>query len=774
MKKSLQIVITALLLTGFSTQAWAQRNFYWVVGAGDWNIASNWRVGPATLPTNPYVNNATALGYSTTLTPPAATDNVYFSSALFTRFIRANNNNPGAPESRIVTIPGNVSVTNIDFSGAPNLPTFQIAGPFNVSGSATFGAGTTAAPVIVAASSTFSVGGSLIFGANAGNSSLTSGGLMTIGNALNVNSSASITANNGLSVTGPVTYGTNAGNSSLTVSGPATLSNGLTVNSSVAIVSNNALSVTGSVTYSATAGGSSLTSGGLVTISNALNVHSAVSIEPNGGLSVGGSVNITSTGASLALNGPTTIAGSFNLAAAGNITGTTGSLTFTSTSASTTIDAKGASIGVPVTFNGVGGRWTLLSNLTISNRATFVNGHVVALPAGSTGPNHPLPPFNAGQLATSTPRLIFTGTATAHGGSDASHVIGYVQKLGIPDGVVGGFRFIIGDGTYLRPLTSNEPTASILTARYLSVNPVSPTWSTPITYQAPLPTNGNGAVSQHEFWYYDAAGNSAPSITLDANHPNSAIAEYYRLDRMMGLTVASVSVSTSGNASWDSRGASVRFVDNPAPMRDSYNVASGGLSNSRVWITLGRIGNTSLPVHLVSFSAQQLDGQVQLKWQSSAEENTSHFEVEKSADGKNFTKVLTKKAQGNTTALTSYNAIDNSLYNGASYYRLKMVDLDETFEYSKIVAVSAESSVQVRAYPNPSKGNGVNIIANNGSKLVLKSVSDLFGKQVGYQAGNAAENIQISFPQPLPAGFYVATLAGSDNGQLIKVKFVVQ
>jgi hypothetical protein len=218
----------------------------------------------------------------------------------------------------------------------------------------------------------------------------------------------------------------------------------------------------------------------------------------------------------------------------------------------------------------------------------------------------------------------------------------------------------------------------------------------------------------------------------------------------------------------------LNVIDNPAPTPDEYKIKSGGLSNSRVWLTIGRMGNTPLPVRLVSFTGQQLDGQVQLKWQSAEEKNTSHFEVERSADGKNFSQVLTKKAQGNSASLVSYTALDNSPLGGTSYYRLKMVDLDGTFEYSKLVAVSAEGSVQARAYPNPSKGNSVHIIAGNGSKLVLKSVSDLFGKQVSYQQGNAGESLQVNFTQPLPAGFYVATLAGSDSGELVKVKFVVQ
>jgi hypothetical protein len=195
---------------------------------------------------------------------------------------------------------------------------------------------------------------------------------------------------------------------------------------------------------------------------------------------------------------------------------------------------------------------------------------------------------------------------------------------------------------------------------------------------------------------------------------------------------------------------------------------------SSAWFTIARRDQSPLPVRLVSFSAQYVDGQVQLKWQSSSEENTSHFEVEKSADGKTFSQVLTKKAQGNSSSLVSYQAIDNSPLSGTSYYRLKMIDRDGTFEYSKMVAVSAESDLLVRAYPNPCQGNSIHFVAINGSKLVLKSVSDLFGKQVGYQAANVTEGLQVRFAQPLPAGFYVATLMGSDNGQLVKVKFVVQ
>jgi hypothetical protein len=178
----------------------------------------------------------------------------------------------------------------------------------------------------------------------------------------------------------------------------------------------------------------------------------------------------------------------------------------------------------------------------------------------------------------------------------------------------------------------------------------------------------------------------------------------------------------------------------------------------------------------MSFSAQRIDGQVKLKWQSAEEKNTSHFEVERSADGKQFTQLLTKNAQGNSASLVSYNVIDNSPLSGTSYYRLKMVDLDGTFEHSKMVSVSTEVGVLVRAYPNPANGREVRFLAPNGDKLVLQSVTDAFGKAVGFEAAPVyGEGLYVNFYGSLPAGFYVATLVTDDDKrERVRVKFVVQ
>ncbi len=186
--------------------------------------------------------------------------------------------------------------------------------------------------------------------------------------------------------------------------------------------------------------------------------------------------------------------------------------------------------------------------------------------------------------------------------------------------------------------------------------------------------------------------------------------------------------------------------------------------------------NWTVPVRLVSFSAHQLEGRVQLKWQSASQVNTSHFQIERSADGRQFTQVLTRKAQGSSASLVTYNAVDDSPLSGTSYYRLKMVDLDGTFEYSKLVSVSSEGSVQVRAYPNPSNGREVQFQALNGDRLVLQTVMDAFGRSIGFEAAPIyGQGLYVNFFGSLPAGFYVATLVTDDEKrERVRVQFVVQ
>ncbi len=114
----------------------------------------------------------------------------------------------------------------------------------------------------------------------------------------------------------------------------------------------------------------------------------------------------------------------------------------------------------------------------------------------------------------------------------------------------------------------------------------------------------------------------------------------------------------------------------------------------------------TLPVKLISFSGRLNGSKVDLNWVTANELNTKHFEVERSADGLRFSKLATVTAKGNSNSPTSYDLVDPAPLKGVNYYRLKMVDIDGKFEYSQVVIIRIENSIQLvtKVAPNPFTG----------------------------------------------------------------------
>ena len=95
----------------------------------------------------------------------------------------------------------------------------------------------------------------------------------------------------------------------------------------------------------------------------------------------------------------------------------------------------------------------------------------------------------------------------------------------------------------------------------------------------------------------------------------------------------------------------------------------------------------SLPVKLTDWNAMYSNGKVSLSWVTEQEINSSHFLVERSIDGINFQQVARIEARGNSSIQSVYHAEDKIPFNGRSYYRLKMIDLDGTFSLSAIKTI---------------------------------------------------------------------------------------
>jgi hypothetical protein len=126
------------------------------------------------------------------------------------------------------------------------------------------------------------------------------------------------------------------------------------------------------------------------------------------------------------------------------------------------------------------------------------------------------------------------------------------------------------------------------------------------------------------------------------------------------------------------------------------------------WLTDGAdtFVPSPLPLKLVHFGAnfQQSSSQINATWQTQNEVNVDHFELESSTDGKSFEKIAVVKAKANDLPGTfNYQTSFKPAQSGTLYLRLKTVDLNGSFAYSKIISVEIASHLGLRLSPNPVK-----------------------------------------------------------------------
>jgi hypothetical protein len=121
-------------------------------------------------------------------------------------------------------------------------------------------------------------------------------------------------------------------------------------------------------------------------------------------------------------------------------------------------------------------------------------------------------------------------------------------------------------------------------------------------------------------------------------------------------------------------------------------------------IFIGTTYSEVTPVELSSFTAKVVGGNVVLNWQTASELNNQGFEVQrKSVNGEWISRGFVS-GSGTTTETKDYHFTDNPDQNGKYSYRLKQVDFDGTFEYSKEVEVEIVKPVSYELgqnYPNP-------------------------------------------------------------------------
>lgn len=254
-----------------------------------------------------------------------------------------------------------------------------------------------------------------------------------------------------------------------------------------------------------------------------------------------------------------------------------------------------------------------------------------------------------------------------------------------------------------------------------------------------FPTNATSITVGAHTYTATTFGNFATDYPTGISSPGGVFGETITVDPIDGAVTVSVPYNTVDNAGATS--IVPGYVDVPF--------------------------STLLPVTLVSFTAEPEGDIAYLVWTTTEETNSDYFEVQYSQNSKNWVVLENLKASGTSKTHRNYNYTHSSPLSGTNYYRLKMVDRDGTFAYSRIQSIRLEQ-IEVSVYPNPVSEilyiKGINIGA---IKDVV--ISNLDGKILYQSALSSKDGISV---RSLAPGMYLFKILNVDGIQSVH-KFLI-
>jgi hypothetical protein len=256
-----------------------------------------------------------------------------------------------------------------------------------------------------------------------------------------------------------------------------------------------------------------------------------------------------------------------------------------------------------------------------------------------------------------------------------------------------------------------------------------------------------------------------------ADHPTAKVQLFWNSNSGVGdddtqyqyLRVA----MEDGATEWVSQGQSVH-----SGTTSSYgSVTSNDVSFSdHIFTIASTVPDLPLPVELISFEAKQQELSVIVEWATAAELNNDYFLIERSSDANTFEEIGRVSGNGNSSFTNYYEFEDNYPLEGVNYYRLKQVDYDFNFEYSKIIAVTYNEALtfgekkDFTVFPNPYNFGDLNLILHhfNSNEPLSISFTNVFGEQaIRINLDNLDDNsikLNSYFYDQLKAGIYIISV----------------
>ncbi|MGE5804201.1 MAG: T9SS type A sorting domain-containing protein, partial [Ignavibacteria bacterium] len=208
------------------------------------------------------------------------------------------------------------------------------------------------------------------------------------------------------------------------------------------------------------------------------------------------------------------------------------------------------------------------------------------------------------------------------------------------------------------------------------------------------------------------------------------------------------------------------LIDTTISDTGSYTVTDPSVYSKLI---LTMIYDTPLPVELTSFSASSSNKDVKLQWSTATETNNRGFSIERKSKNKNsWNTVAFVNGRGTTTELTNYSYTDKNVPAGIYNYRLKQVDFDGGFEYSKTVEFEVNAPKKFaleQNYPNPFNPSTIINYQIPQDGIVTLKIYDVIGGEVRTLINEfkGAGIYEVKFDaSDLSSGFYIYRLKAND------------
>jgi hypothetical protein len=401
-----------------------------------------------------------------------------------------------------------------------------------------------------------------------------------------------------------------------------------------------------------------------------------------------------------------------------------------------------------------------LCSVTMSNTSTGVTistNNTPNLILNSTG----VLTLNSGKIITPNAQeviILNTSNTAVSSGNTTSFIQGNLRRF-LAAGATGPFDFPVGHATpgyervNLNFTTGAAAGAINLLARF---DPWGGTFPLPaIPNWTECSTTYNLNYLNHGYWSVDASAASTGTynVTLfNRGFTNSTGAGF------------SVAKSPSGAPSWSLTG-------NCVPSASSATVRNA-MSGFSKFSTIQ--GTLPLPVELILFDGESEGNYNSIYWKSAVEVNFRHYELESSEDGLNFNKITTVNPIGNVSSSNDYNYLDFNPYSPITYYRLKMVDLDYTFEYSNIISIEngINKTGTLVVYPNPASNELYIKLSVPNEKSATIDIKDILGRVIYQQEIDLTQSINNNYINTtnFASGTYIVSInAGNSLSENIKV-----